>query len=56
MSSPFDEKICTVVASTVAADTDRIFGEGYLRFSVANAIKNLEKALDQVDTWTKKNL
>ena len=32
------------------------FGEGYLRFSVANSIENIEKALDRVDTWTKKNL
>jgi aspartate aminotransferase len=29
------------------------FGEGYLRFSVANSI---EKALDRIDAWTKKNL
>src|SRR5271157_5766777 len=32
------------------------FGEGYLRFSVANSIENIEKALDRVDQWTKKNL
>ena len=32
------------------------FGEGYLRFSVANSIENIEKALDRVGTWTKKNL
>ena len=32
------------------------FGEGYLRFSVANSIENIEKALDCVDQWTKKNL
>jgi aspartate/methionine/tyrosine aminotransferase len=32
------------------------FGEGYLRFSVANSIQNIEKALDRVDAWTKKNL
>jgi aspartate aminotransferase len=32
------------------------FGEGYLRFSVANSIENIEKALDRVDAWTKKNL
>jgi aspartate/methionine/tyrosine aminotransferase len=31
-------------------------GEGYLRFSVANSIENIEKALDRVDTWAKKNL
>jgi len=31
-------------------------GEGYLRFSVANSIENIEKALDRIDAWTKKNL
>src|SRR5215470_4016005 len=32
------------------------FGEGYLRFSVANSLENLNKALDRIDAWTKKNL
>jgi len=32
------------------------FGEGYLRFSVANSIENIEKALDRVDAWVNKNL
>ena len=32
------------------------FGEGYLRFSVANSIENIEKAVDRVDSWAKKNL
>jgi aspartate/methionine/tyrosine aminotransferase len=32
------------------------FGEGYLRFSVANSIENIEKALDRVSAWAKKNL
>jgi aspartate/methionine/tyrosine aminotransferase len=32
------------------------FGEGYLRFSVANSIENIEKALDRIKTWTEKNL
>ena len=32
------------------------FGEGYLRFSVANSIENIEKALGRVGTWAKKNL
>ncbi len=32
------------------------FGEGYLRFSVANSIENIEKALDCVETWVNKNL
>ncbi len=30
------------------------FGEGYLRFSVANSIENIEKALGRVSDWTKK--
>ena len=32
------------------------FGEGYLRFSVANSIENIEKALDRVGSWATKNL
>jgi aspartate/methionine/tyrosine aminotransferase len=32
------------------------FGEGYLRFSVANSLENLQQALDRIDEWTKKNL
>jgi len=32
------------------------FGEGYLRFSTANSMENLDKALDRIDAWTKKNL
>src|SRR5881296_3505913 len=32
------------------------FGEGYLRFSVANSVENIEKALDRVSIWVNKNL
>jgi aspartate/methionine/tyrosine aminotransferase len=32
------------------------FGEGYLRFSVANSMENLERALERIDQWAKKNL
>lgn len=32
------------------------FGEGYLRFSVANSMENLQKALERIDEWTRKNL
>jgi len=32
------------------------FGEGYLRFSVANSLQNLHKALDRIEQWTEKNL
>ena len=32
------------------------FGEGYLRFSVANSLENLREALHRIDQWTQKNL
>ena len=32
------------------------FGEGYMRFSVANSIENIEKALDRLGTWTTQHL
>ena len=32
------------------------FGEGYLRFSVANPVENIQKALERIDAWAKKNL
>jgi aspartate aminotransferase len=32
------------------------FGEGYLRFSVANSLENLDEALVRLDRWTKKNV
>ena len=32
------------------------FGEGYLRFSVANSLDNLQEALARIDQWTRKNL
>jgi aspartate aminotransferase len=32
------------------------FGEGYLRFSVANSLENLNRALDRLDRWTRQNL
>jgi aspartate/methionine/tyrosine aminotransferase len=32
------------------------FGEGYLRFSVANSLENLQQALGRIDQWTKTNL
>jgi len=31
-------------------------GEGYLRFSIANSLENLNQALERIDQWTKKNL
>ena len=32
------------------------YGEGYMRFSTANSIENLQTALDRIDQWTKKKL
>jgi len=32
------------------------YGEGYLRFSVANSIENLQAALERIEQWTQKNL
>jgi aspartate/methionine/tyrosine aminotransferase len=32
------------------------YGEGYLRFSVANSLENLNQALERIDGWTGKNL
>jgi len=32
------------------------FGEGYLRFSVANSIENIQIALERIDQWAKKHL
>jgi len=32
------------------------FGEGYLRFSVANSLENLNKALEWIEQWTQRNL
>lgn len=32
------------------------WGEGYLRFSFANSVENIKKALDRINGWVKKNL
>jgi len=32
------------------------YGEGYVRFSVANSMENLTEALERIDAWTKQNL
>jgi aspartate/methionine/tyrosine aminotransferase len=32
------------------------FGEGYLRFSIANSMDNIKKALDRVEDWVNKRL
>jgi aspartate/methionine/tyrosine aminotransferase len=32
------------------------YGEGYLRFSIANSLENISKALDRVEVWVEKNV
>jgi aspartate/methionine/tyrosine aminotransferase len=32
------------------------YGEGYLRFSVANSLENLNRALAKIEDWVGKNL
>jgi aspartate aminotransferase len=32
------------------------FGEGYLRFSIANSMENLDEALKRIGNWAQKNL
>jgi aspartate aminotransferase len=32
------------------------YGEGYMRFSVANSIENINKALERINSWANKNL
>ena len=32
------------------------WGEGYLRFSFANSVENIQKALERIEGWLKKNL
>ena len=32
------------------------FGEGYLRFSIANSMENLSKALERVERWVSRDL
>jgi aspartate aminotransferase len=32
------------------------YGEGYLRFSIANSLENISKALDRVEEWVAKNV
>jgi aspartate/methionine/tyrosine aminotransferase len=32
------------------------WGEGYLRFSFANSVENIQKALERIEAWVKKTL
>jgi aspartate aminotransferase len=47
-----DEASVAALAGTAFGE----FGEGYLRFSVANSIENIEKALDRIAAWARKHL
>ena len=31
-------------------------GEGHLRFSFANSVENIQRALDRIEEWTRENL
>ena len=42
--------------ATLSGTAFGAFGEGYLRFSVANSLENLEKALQRIEQWVKQNL
>ena len=52
--SGFRKRLCQMRPAKCTAFGD--FGEGYLRFSVANSVENIEKALDRVGAWVGKNL
>jgi len=47
-----DEAGVACLAGTSFGD----YGEGYLRFSVANSPENLNKALERIELWTRRNL
>jgi aspartate aminotransferase len=32
------------------------YGEGYIRFSIANSMENLERALDRIERWVARKL
>jgi aspartate aminotransferase len=32
------------------------YGEGYIRFSIANSIENIHKALDRINRWASSKL
>ena len=51
-----DALLETAGVAALAGTAFGAYGEGYLRFSVANSMDNIKLALDRVDEWTKKNL
>ena len=42
--------------ATVSGTAFGRFGEGYLRFSIANSYENLEMAIDRIQEWARKSL
>jgi len=32
------------------------YGEGHIRFSIANSIENIQKALERIERWAARNL
>jgi aspartate/methionine/tyrosine aminotransferase len=44
------------LADALLEQTGVKFGEGYVRFSVANSLANLAEALHRIDQWARENL
>jgi aspartate aminotransferase len=56
-SKPLEEALLEQAGVTALSGTAfGAFGEGYLRFSVANSLQNLQEALERIVQWAKKNL
>ena len=51
-----DELLDTVGVAALSGTAFGRYGEGYLRFSVANSMTQLEQALQRIDGWAKQNL
>jgi aspartate/methionine/tyrosine aminotransferase len=51
-----DELLNTMGVAALSGAAFGRFGEGYLRFSVANSMTQLEQALQRIAGWAKQNL
>jgi len=54
-----ERDVCATREAGVACLSGTAFGdwgEGYLRFSYANSVENIQKALERVENWVRKNL
>ena len=51
-----DELLDSVGVAALSGTAFGRFGEGYLRFSVANSMAQLEQALNRIEGWAKQNL